>query len=415
LQQEIIERTRQTKGGRQKRKGIVDTVRLGVIGTGSVVREIYQYLYFRSNYSHLMRVEAICDPNQEMLSWFGDTWKIPATKRFTSYAEMLKHVELDAVAVNTPDSLHRGPAIAALEAGLDVLLPKPTADKVADAHAIIESVRSSGRFLGVDFHKREDPAVKEARAQYASGTYGRLQSSVWYMLDRLLVSNPNHEPRFFATADFAEKNTPVSFLTSHMVDTFMCITHLRPLDVRATGYKQKLPSLAPISVNGYDLIDTEILFEEGAVCHIISGWSLPDPANGLTVQSARLLFTDCMLDLWQEHYGYHEVTSRGIEDRNILFKNFEHGGLVTGYGMDCPGKIIANILRFRNGKIGAAEREELFSPLTLGLYTALVCECAFESLANGKELGNGVIRGTAVDARWLLSQRIGAAAQKYYQ
>jgi predicted dehydrogenase len=393
----------------------MDTLRLGVIGTGSVVREIYQYLYFRSAYSPLIRVEAICDTNQEMLSWFGDTWKIPSSKRFSRYEEMLTKVELDAVAVNTPDSLHRNPTVAALEAGLDVLLPKPTADKVADAHAIMEAVRSSGRFLGVDFHKREDPVTKEARARYAEGVYGRLQSSTMYMLDRLLVSNPNHEPRFFASADFAEKNTPVSFLTSHMADTFIHITRLRPLEVRAVGYKQKLPSLSPIPVNGYDLVDTEILFEEGALCHIISGWALPDPANGLTVQTARFLFTDCMLDLWQGHYGYHEVTPQGIDDRNILFRNFEETGLVSGFGMDCPGKILSAILRFRNGKIGAAEKEEYFSPFTLGLYTTLVCECAHESLAKGKDLGGGVVRGVSIDAPGLLAQRIGTAAQQYYR
>lgn len=393
----------------------MDTLRLGVIGTGSVVREIYQYLYFRSSYSPLLRVEAICDTNQEMLSWFGDTWKIPSARRFTNYPDMLRAVELDAVAVNTPDSLHRNPTIAALKAGVDVLLPKPTADKVVDAHAIIEAVRTSGRFLGVDFHKREDPVTKEARARFVAGVYGRLQSSVMYMLDRLLVSNPNHEPRFFASADFAEKNTPVSFLTSHMADTFMYITRLRPLEVRAVGYKQKLPSLSPISVNGYDLIDTEILFEEGALCHIISGWALPDPANGLTVQTARFLFTDCMLDLWQEHYGYHEVTPQGIDDRNILFRNFEENGIVSGFGMDCPGKIVANILRFRNGKIGTTEREEFLSPFTLGLYTTLVCECAHESLAKGRDLGGGVVRGAPIDTRELLSQRIGGAAQQYFQ
>lgn len=393
----------------------MEKVRMGVIGTGSVAREIYQYLYFRSSYSPLMRVEAICDTNPQMLAWFGDTWKIPSSRRFSDYRRMMREVELDAVAVNTPDSLHRDPAIAALEAGLDVLLPKPTADKVADANAIIEAVRSSGRLLGVDFHKREDPATKEARARFAAGVHGRLQSCVMYMLDKLLVSDPNHEPRFFASADFAEKNTPVSFLTSHMADAFMTITRLRPLEVRAVGYKQKLPSLSPIPVNGYDLVDTEVLFEEGVLCHIITGWAIPDTANCLTVQTARMVFTECVLDLWQEHYGYREVTPHGIEDRNILFRNFEENGVVSGFGMDCPGKIVANILRFRNGQMSASEREALISPLSLGLYTTLVCECAHESLARGTEAAPGVVRGALVDARGLLVERIGSAAGQYYR
>ena len=52
---------------------------------------------------------------------------------------MLAKVKLDAVQVNTPDHLHCAPTIAALNAGLDVVVPKPTADTVKDAHAMIEA------------------------------------------------------------------------------------------------------------------------------------------------------------------------------------------------------------------------------------------------------------------------------------
>jgi predicted dehydrogenase len=301
-----------------------------------------------------------------------------------------------------------------MEAGLDVVLPKPTADKVVDAHAMIETVKKTGRFLGVDFHKREDPSVKEARARYAEGVYGRLQSSVWFMLDRLLVADPNHQPRFFSSPDFAEKNSPVTFLTTHMADSFMWITRLKPLEVRAVGYRQKLPSLSPVPVQGYDLVDTTILFEQGVLSHIVSGWALPNTANCLTVQTARLVFSDCLLDLWQEHYGYHEITSGGIDDRNILFKNFEENGQVSGYGMDCPGKIIQNILRFRGGQLGRDELESLLSPLSLGFYTTLVCECAHASLDRGARLAEGVVVGASVDAKGYLRERIGAAADSYY-
>ena len=392
----------------------METLRLGVIGTGSVVREIYQYFYFRSSYTPCIQVAAICDTNEEALRTFGDAWKIPREKRFKSFKAMIEGGGLDAIAVNTPDSAHREPTMTALKAGLDVILPKPTADKVIDAHAILETISSTGRFLGVDFHKREDPVTKEARARYVDGTYGTLQSSVWYMIDRLLVADPNHQPRFFSTADFAEKNSPVSFLTSHMADTFMFITRLKPMEVRSIGYRQKLPSLSPIAVNGYDLVDTTILYENGVITHVITGWALPNSANSLTVQSARLLFSDCMLELWQDRYGYHEVTDRGIDDRNILFRNFEESGLVTGFGMDCPGKIVKNILRFRNGEIEKTELEALFSPFSLGFYTTLVCECAHASLANGHVLKEGVVIGTAIDTKSYLRSCIGEAAERYY-
>ena len=392
----------------------METLKLGVIGTGSVVREIYEHLYFRSAYSRFISVEAICDTSDDALDAFGTAWRIPEERRFRDCRAMFDAVELDAVAVNTPDSLHAEPTVAALEAGLDVVLPKPTADTVRDVHRIIEAAERTERFLGVDFHKREDPAVRAARARVAAGAFGTLQSASLHMLDRLLVANPNHAPRFFSSPDFASTNSPVSFLTSHMADTFMFITGRRPVEVRAIGYRQKLPSLAPIAVEGYDLVDTWVLFEGGVSCHIVTGWALPNTADCLTVQSGRFIFSDGMLDLWDNHYGYREITASGIENRNVQFMTFERDGMVTGYGMECPGKIIGNILKHRNGELSADELAALRSPFALGLYTTLICECAHASLAAGTHQENGAVIGRAIDARALLSEQIGAAADRYF-
>ena len=127
----------------------MNKLRLGVVGVGSVVREIYQHLYFRSDYSGLLDVTAVADPNEQCRNWFCDTHHIPAERRFTDYRDMLAKVELDAVQVNTPDHIHAAPAIAALEAGLDVMVPKPTAATVKDAHAMIETARTTGRLMEI--------------------------------------------------------------------------------------------------------------------------------------------------------------------------------------------------------------------------------------------------------------------------
>jgi len=389
-------------------------LRLGIIGAGAVVREIYQHLYFHSHYSHLLDIRAVADPNEQSRNWFAGLAGLPPDRRFADYRDLLARVELDVVQVNTPDHLHCAPTVDALKAGLDVVVPKPTAATVKDAHEMIQAAKDSGRFLGIDFHKREDPRIKEAEARFQSGRYGTFQTAVFYMLDRLAVVDPNRSPPFFASPDFAEKNTPVSFLTVHMADALMKIVNLIPVQVRATGYSQKLPSLKPISVKGYDLVDTEILFETGAQAHIITGWALPNTAASVTVQSSRIICSDGLVDLGLDTPGLREVHPKGLSEVNPLFRNFEKDKTVTGYGITSPGRLYQQILAWQNGKLSSVEREAAFHPITLGFYTTLVLEGAEKSLAEGKRLPSGVTLGPAVDLCQLAVRQLGARAAKSY-
>jgi predicted dehydrogenase len=326
---------------------------------------------------------------------------------------MIENVELDAVQVNTPDSLHEQPTIYALKKGLDCMVPKPLADTITGAHNMIDTMRGSGRLVGVDFHKRDDPRIKECQARYESGAYGEFQLANWYMVDKLLVADPNHEPRFFASPDFAEKNSPISFLTVHMADAFIRIVGLKPVRVRSHGWKQKLASLSPIASSGYDMCDTEIIFENGGVAHIITGWHLPNTAHAFTVQSSRMICTDGYVDLNLDMPGYREVTDEGIIERNPLFRNFEADGLVTGYGMSRPGRIYQKFMRNRNGELPEKELAQLNDLFELGFWTTVVCEAAEQSLHQSEDTHNGVTHGVEVDVDALLRERLGDAASAY--
>src|SRR6202012_2017916 len=156
-----------------------------------------------SEFSSQLEIAAVASPGETSRRWFGDLAGLPANRRFADYREMLKRGDWDVFQINTPDHLHAEPALAALAAGLDVVLPKPTAATLKDTHALIHTAKKAGRFLGIDFHKREDPRIKEAEARFQSGRYGVFQAGVFYMIDKLLVCDPNHSPRFFFSPDFA--------------------------------------------------------------------------------------------------------------------------------------------------------------------------------------------------------------------
>jgi predicted dehydrogenase len=327
---------------------------------------------------------------------------------------MIEKVELDAAQINTPDHIHAGPTIDCLEAGLDVVVPKPTASTLKDAHAMIETAKKTGRLLGIDFHKREDPRIKEAEARFQSGRYGEYQTSVWYMLDKLMVADPNHEPRFFASADYAKHNTPVSFLTVHMCDALLKVINLRPVEVRATGFSHKLPNLSPISVDGYDMCDTEIRFENGGSAHIITGWHIPNTAHATTEQDSRIICSDGMIDLTIDRPGFHELHEEGIAEVNPLFKNFEKDGTVTGYGISSPGRFYQKFLADRNGTLTDEVKADMMTPTALGLFTTLVLEGGEKSLEQGKKVSDGVTVGSTIDLCKLINDELGAEAAASY-
>jgi predicted dehydrogenase len=256
--------------------------------------------------------------------------------------------------------------------------------------------------------------MKEAEARYQNGRYGELQVAIWYMMDKLMVADPNHDPMFFATADYAEKNTPISFLTVHMCDALIKIVDLAPVEVKAVGYSQKLPSLSPIAVKGYDLVDTEIRFQNGATAHIITGWHLPNTAHATTVQESRMVCSNGMFDLGLDTPGYYEIHDEGIFQVNPLFKNFEKDGTVTGYGIASPGRIYQKFLAERNGTLDPEIRKGMMTAAELGFYTSLVLEGAEESLQQGAEIAPGVTGGKTVDLKGLLVRELGADVASQY-
>ena len=87
----------------------MEKLRVGVVGVGSVVREIYQYLYFRSDFTPILDIVAVADPNDQFREWFCDTFNIPQNRRYRDYKEMFAQNELDAAQINTPDHIHPGP------------------------------------------------------------------------------------------------------------------------------------------------------------------------------------------------------------------------------------------------------------------------------------------------------------------
>jgi predicted dehydrogenase len=119
--------------------------------------------------------------------------EIGVERGYGSWAEMLEReaalpadVRIEAVAIVTPNHMHAPPAIAAMEAGFDVIIDKPLADSIANAHAIADTARRTGRQIAVTHTYTGYPMVKLARQMVASGDVGAVRRvSVKYTQDWL--------------------------------------------------------------------------------------------------------------------------------------------------------------------------------------------------------------------------------------
>ncbi len=86
---------------------------------------------------------------------------------------------LDLVVVAAPNRAHVPLGIAALEAGLPVVVDKPLAPSVADAERLLETARRTGRLLTVFQNRRWDTDFLTARRLIDAGLLGsvvRLES-----------------------------------------------------------------------------------------------------------------------------------------------------------------------------------------------------------------------------------------------
>src|SRR5215212_2753316 len=95
---------------------------------------------------------------------------------YGSLREMLSGVDLDAVCVCTPSGMHAEDAIAALEAGKDVVVEKPVDVALEAADRLLTVQRATGGRVAVVSQHRFDAAARAIHDAVSKREFGRLTS-----------------------------------------------------------------------------------------------------------------------------------------------------------------------------------------------------------------------------------------------
>ena len=244
---------------------------------------------------------------------------------YASHKELLadKSLNLDAVTICTYNRQHAGPAIDALNAGLNVLLEKPFTVTLDEAVAVMKAEKASGKLLSIGFQPRMDANMKMIKKICQSGELGQ----IYYI--QTGGGRRRGIPFPFGTTFIEDETAGIGALGDigcYSLDMVLnAIGYPKPLTV--SGYKSaffgKDPNYAPYHKKGHpeyaekfgvdDFAAAFIRLEGGIILDFRIAWAMNLDTPGDTIimgtkGSLRIPSTEC----WNGSVGgpmtiYHDV------------------------------------------------------------------------------------------------------------
>ena len=179
---------------------------------------------------------------------------------------MLGAEAVDAVAVATPDHLHREPVLAALDACKHVFMEKPLATTADDARAIASAAAASGRTVMVNFSQRYVSDHKWIKQVIDDGAIGRPQAVISVKFDAISVPTG-------MIHGWSAQTSPIFFMSSHDLDMTYWFLGCPPVEVYA---QETSGTLRGMGFDVHDGLNALIRFEGGITAAFHSSWIHPN-------------------------------------------------------------------------------------------------------------------------------------------
>ena len=127
-----------------------------------------------------LKIVGVAEPVPFRRDRFVKKYNIAQEHVFTTWEDIFKVPKFaDVVIITTPDRLHYGPAMAALNMGYDVLLEKAIAQTWTQCTDILHLAESKKRMVAICHELRYAPFFKKIKDVIDAGAIGRLISIQW--------------------------------------------------------------------------------------------------------------------------------------------------------------------------------------------------------------------------------------------
>lgn len=131
-------------------------VRIGVVGGGLIAQ--VAHLPHLDQLRDRFDLVALAEPSRAVREALSLKHRIP--RSFPDFHAMIAAAPIDAVLICSPNGTHAEAVLAALEAGLHVLVEKPLCITLADADRVIAARDRAGKVVQVGYMKRYDRAYE---------------------------------------------------------------------------------------------------------------------------------------------------------------------------------------------------------------------------------------------------------------
>lgn len=268
-----------------------------------------------------VRLTAICDLDEELLNDRAQQYDVPFAT--TAYEELLARDDVEAVSVVTPDFLHRDLAIAAAQAGKNILLEKPMATSLQDAHDVAAAVRQAGVTLMVDFHNRWNPSIVTMKQAIDDGELGEVKMASLRLSNRLWVPTE--------LLSWGGQTTVLWWLGSHISDLACWLLQDKVVRVYSVARSGVLEGMG---LDTPDFFHTILEFSNGGVVHLDNCWILGDAMPAVIDFQVELVGeSGTMYANFSHNLGSQKYTHEAA-DWPIPQVVAESHGILRGFGIE---------------------------------------------------------------------------------
>ncbi len=249
-------------------------MKVAVIGAGSMGKNHVRV------YNELPETElvSVSDFNPVVLKEVCSQYRVNG---YLDYHEMLEKEKPDAVSVVVPTRNHTEVVLAALDCGAHVLVEKPIAPTLAEAHCMIERTYTVKRQLMVGHIARFNPALISLKARLEAGEAGK----IYQIACRRIGPFPSRVQDVGVVIDLAP----------HDLDLMRYLVGLDPVRIYAE-IEQRLQT------EHEDLLNGVLRFPGGITATLEINWLTPTKVRQVQVLGEKGFFL--MDDLTQDLYFY---------------------------------------------------------------------------------------------------------------